>query len=232
MHRSYILVLASSLSLVALAQGCSDDGPGTDTAVTVTPDTGNNDNSTSNGDGDGDETGSGSGEEDGCPPITGCLDLPEEDDPVGCDSMGNCNLVDLLFVIDNSGTMGAEQLNLARNFPLLVQQLEGLESENGGTGANVNIMVTTTDFGNPLCKPFANHEPEAGAPVASACVKRLDRSRELLRTLGPESAFARGFSITMTEEGKVVTNPDEVANGEVLKTRMAGGTLRSRTEKC
>ncbi|PRP98638.1 vWA domain-containing protein [Enhygromyxa salina] len=175
MHRSYILALAS-LSLLALVHGCSDDTSNTDTAVTVNPDTGNSNGPTTSGDGDGDsdETVSG-GEEDGCPPITGCLDLPEEDDPVGCDSEGNCNLVDLLFVIDNSGTMGAEQLNLARNFPLLVQQLEGLQSENGGTGANVNIMVTTTDFGNPLCKPFANHEPESGAPVASACTKRLDR---------------------------------------------------------
>src|SRR5690606_33385429 len=108
--------------------------------------------------------------------ITGCLDLPEDEDPVGCDSEGNCNLIDLLFVIDNSGTMGEEQLNLARNFPLLIQQLESLEDEGGGTlGANVNIMVTTTDFGNPLCKPFAKHDPEQGAPVASACTKRLDR---------------------------------------------------------
>src|SRR5690606_11343371 len=87
---------------------------------------------------------------------------------------GNCNLVDLLFVIDNSGTMGEEQLNLARNFPLLVQQLEALETDIG-TGADVNIMVTTTDFGNPLCKPFAKHPPESGAPVGNACTKRLDR---------------------------------------------------------
>ena len=66
---------------------------------------------------------------------------------------------------------------------------------------------------------------------AEEFAKRLERSRELLRTLGPESAFARGFSITMTGDGKVVTNPEEVADGEVLETRMAGGTLRSRVDK-
>jgi hypothetical protein len=176
MKRSYILVL-TSLSVLALVHGCGDDSSNTDTAVTVTPTTGSNDNGTDPGDGDGDgdvET-SGGNEEDGCPPITGCLDLPDEETQIGCDSMGNCNLVDLLFVIDNSGTMGAEQLNLAKNFPLLVQQLEALESEGVQQGADVNIMVTTTDFGNPLCKPFAKHDPEAGAPVSSACVKRLDR---------------------------------------------------------
>ena len=172
MKRSIILV-SSLVCVVALAEGCGDDSSGTDTAVTLGPETsnsGNTNSSTSNGDGDGDETGT----TDGCPPLTGCLDLPEQDDPIGCDSQGNCNLVDLLFVIDNSGTMGEEQLNLARNFPLLVQQLEALETDVG-TGADVNIMVTTTDFGNPLCKPFANHPPESGAPVGDACTKRLDR---------------------------------------------------------
>ncbi|NVB40532.1 VWA domain-containing protein [Pseudenhygromyxa sp. WMMC2535] len=118
----------------------------------------------------------GEADTDGCPPITGCLDLPPEDpNPPGCNEEGECNLIDLLFVIDNSGTMGEEQLNLARNFPLLIQQLEGLEDKNGQPlEPNVNIMVTTTDFGNPLCKPFASDDPEQGAPVASACVKRLD----------------------------------------------------------
>ncbi|PRQ02135.1 hypothetical protein ENSA5_25940 [Enhygromyxa salina] len=175
MKRSYILVLAS-VSVLALMHGCGDDVMNTDTAATLNPDSGSNDSPTNNDNGDGDsgETAEG-GDEDGCPPSTGCLDLPEEEEQVGCDSEGNCNLVDLLFVIDNSGTMGAEQLNLARNFPLLVQQLESLQSEGVESGADVNIMVTTTDYGNPLCKPFANYEPEAGAPVATACRKRLDR---------------------------------------------------------
>ena len=175
MKRTSLVALAS-FSLFALSYGCTDDGDGTESAMTLGPETGSTNpttTSTTTGDGDGDGE---AGEEDGCPPITGCLDLPPQDTPIGCDSMGNCGLVDLLFVIDNSGTMGAEQLNLARNFPLLVQQLEDLESMDGmQTGADVNIMVTTTDFGNPLCKPFANYEPEQGAPVSTACTKRLDR---------------------------------------------------------
>ncbi|MFO7566457.1 MAG: VWA domain-containing protein [Enhygromyxa sp.] len=174
MQRSHWITLASFSGVMLLAHGCSDDGNAGDAATTYIPDTGSD--PTGNGDGDGDHSETGGNEEDGCPPITGCLDFPPDDDPVGCDSEGNCNLIDLLFVIDNSGTMGEEQLNLARNFPLLVQQLEALEDDSGATlGANVNIMVTTSDFGNPLCKPFAKHDPEMGAPVASACTKRLDR---------------------------------------------------------
>src|SRR5690606_13719889 len=56
-------------------------------------------------------------------------------DPRPCgdpDGVGTCsNEIDLLFVIDNSGTMGEEQLNLAKNFPLLIEQLQSLEDGSG-----------------------------------------------------------------------------------------------------
>src|SRR5688572_9465553 len=45
--------------------------------------------------------------------------------------LGCTDQIDLLFVIDNSGTMGQEQENLARNFPLLIQQLETLTDSDG-----------------------------------------------------------------------------------------------------
>lgn len=173
MKRSYLIALSAALPLTLLAcpdyRGSEDDEVGT----TVVLDNDGNDDPGETIEEEEEE----SGETGDCPPITGCLDLPEEgDQPPGCNMDGECGLLDLLFVIDNSGTMGEEQLNLAKNFPLLIQQLEGLTNAQGQPlNPNVNIMVTTTDFGNPLCKPFASHEPEAGAPVSSACVKRLDR---------------------------------------------------------
>ncbi|MEM9460865.1 MAG: hypothetical protein AAGF11_42270 [Myxococcota bacterium] len=96
------------------------------------------------------------------------------DDPAACN-----NKIDLLFVIDNSGTMGEEQLNLARNFPGLIEQLQALEDGEGHpVGADVNIMVTTTDFDNPRChgpwvKP--DYEPAKGSPIYTACTERLTR---------------------------------------------------------
>jgi hypothetical protein len=106
------------------------------------------------------------------------LDLPpvEECDPdLGCQ-----NKLDLLFVIDNSGTMGEEQLNLARNFPLLIQRLQDLEDGDGHrVGADVNIMVTTTDLGlNPACYgPWVHDDYVAarGAPISTPCTERLQR---------------------------------------------------------
>jgi hypothetical protein len=99
--------------------------------------------------------------------------------PPACAGDGSCTgLIDLLFVIDNSGSMGEEQLNLARNLPLLIQQLEMLQdSEGNPVAADVNIMVTTTDSGNPLCDPFykPGRTPENGAPISDACTARIDR---------------------------------------------------------
>jgi exodeoxyribonuclease VII large subunit len=60
--------------------------------------------------------------------------------------------------------------------------------------------------------------------------ERLRRAAGLLQTLGPESAFRRGFSITMTAEGKIVRSPADTAPGELLRTRVAEGELRSRVE--
>jgi len=97
-------------------------------------------------------------------------------DPEG---RGCTNQIDLLFVIDNSGTMGEEQLNLAKNFPMLIEQLQSLEDGRGNqVGADVNIMVTTTDLDNPQChgpwtKP--DYVPAKGSPIYTPCVDRLGR---------------------------------------------------------
>lgn len=95
-----------------------------------------------------------------------------------CEGFGCPVKIDLLFVIDNSGTMGEEQLNLARNFPGLIAQLEALTDEAGEpVESDVNIMVTTTDFGNPACDESApkDYVAQGGAPVATPCTDRINR---------------------------------------------------------
>ena len=61
--------------------------------------------------------------------------------------------------------------------------------------------------------------------------QRMERLRQLVRTLGPESAFERGFSITMSKSGTLVTDPEQVQNGDQLVTRVAGGTIESEVLK-
>jgi hypothetical protein len=65
--------------------------------------------------------------------------------------------VDILFVIDNSGSMKGEQDNLGRNFPKLIEALRS--QKLGGKIPNVHIGVVTTDLG---AGPFTQHCPIPG----------------------------------------------------------------------
>ena len=60
--------------------------------------------------------------------------------------------------------------------------------------------------------------------------ERLQALASMIRTLGPESTFARGFSITMDAEGKIIRDASEVKKGERLSTKLANGELNSRVE--
>jgi hypothetical protein len=122
----------------------------------------------------GDESG---GDEDDSFP-----DLPDDDSDTGqgCAGDQNCqNRIDLLFVIDNSGSMAEEQLNLAVQFSDLIEKLENLEDGAGGSaGADVNIMVTTSDMWNTSCiGPWVKDDYEAarGRPILDACTDRMAR---------------------------------------------------------
>lgn len=57
--------------------------------------------------------------------------------------------------------------------------------------------------------------------------QRFERSRGLLRALGPEAAFARGFSITLNAQGRPLTSAAAVAPGDELRTVVADGEVRS-----
>ncbi|MDC0667339.1 vWA domain-containing protein [Nannocystis radixulma] len=74
--------------------------------------------------------------------------------------------VDILFVIDNSGSMADEQALLAKNFAAFINVLEADD-----VNANYRIGITTTDSGNPRC-PAAQTTPEGGKLVLSSCVGR------------------------------------------------------------
>ena len=56
----------------------------------------------------------------------------------------------------------------------------------------------------------------------------IARLRGLLRALGPESAFQRGFSITLGTDGKIITSASALKVGEVVKTKFADGEMTSR----
>jgi exodeoxyribonuclease VII large subunit len=49
----------------------------------------------------------------------------------------------------------------------------------------------------------------------------------MLRTLGPDSAFERGFSITMNARGKVIKSINDIGKGEQMITKLKDGELIS-----
>jgi len=73
--------------------------------------------------------------------------------------------VDVLFVIDNSESMGAAQGRLAAAMPAFLDVLDDPDYP-----INYRIAVTTTDNGNPAC---AGTSPESGASQVSSCRSRI-----------------------------------------------------------
>ena len=73
--------------------------------------------------------------------------------------------VDVLFVIDNSLSMGGEQASLAISADALIAELEAAD-------ADYRIGITTTDNGNPWCQPGTT-TPEAGNLVMQSCKDRI-----------------------------------------------------------
>jgi hypothetical protein len=80
-----------------------------------------------------------------------CIDAPE----LCVVELSLRRAVDILFVIDNSGSMGSEQGTLARSFGTFVDVLEAQQ-----VGANYRIAITTTD--------------SLGQIRATSCQGRLD----------------------------------------------------------
>ena len=67
----------------------------------------------------------------------------------------------------------------------------------------------------------------AGKDALDHQAERLVRLRGLLRTLGPESVFQRGFSITLGADGKIVTSATTLKPGDLMRTKFADGETQS-----
>ncbi len=95
--------------------------------------------------------------------------------------------VDILFVIDDSASMGEEQALLAANFGAFIGVLEAPDVK-----ANYRIGLTTTDMGNPRCLPTSKTTPSNGGLILSSCRDRADQGDFVNDTLDPpvDATFA------------------------------------------
>jgi exodeoxyribonuclease VII large subunit len=56
---------------------------------------------------------------------------------------------------------------------------------------------------------------------------KLENLQSLIRTLGPDTAFKRGFSITMTDDGTIIRSHNETKSGMRLRTKLIDGEISS-----
>jgi len=108
--------------------------------------------------------------------------------------------VDVLLVIDNSGSMGDEQANIAANFGPFIETLEE-------AGADYRIGITTTDMGGSGCTGSSGGELQV-----SSC---LDRPEDFV--FGNADAFAVACEANcaldgaaLAIEGSAVTGDDSI----------------------
>jgi exodeoxyribonuclease VII large subunit len=57
--------------------------------------------------------------------------------------------------------------------------------------------------------------------------EQLKRLENMLRTLGPESVFKRGFSITLAEDGSILRSVKSAKFGALLRTKLIDGEITS-----
>ncbi len=128
--------------------------------------------------------------------------------------MGHCQHLDHLnerFTAAAHHQLGEQQNRLQQARQLLkVQQLGqrlSLESEHL-TSLNMRLTTTTTH-------------------LLESAQTSLAQLQSAIRQLSPETTFARGFSMTSTPAGEIITKPEQTHPGDTIETRVAHGKITS-----
>jgi hypothetical protein len=123
--------------------------------------------------------------------------------------------VDILFVIDNSGSMAEEQARLARNFPAFVRRLEAMK-------ADYRIVTTTTDVRHPMCK---GGSPEDGDPVLRSCVDAVADGAFVFNDIDASYACTDHCKLSPAELAvQPSLDPDRVLRAHPWLESIAGAT--------
>lgn len=112
------------------------------------------------------------------------------------------------------------------------------------------LRVAMDDAAVRLKEAHAGHRAQHPTRVVARRIeslanlgRRLERAREesldqrdaqlvwlrgMLRALGPESAFRRGFSITLGVDGKAIRSAQGIKRGDLLRTKFVDGEIASQ----
>jgi len=128
--------------------------------------------------------------------------------------------VDLLVVVDNSGSMAAPQAKLAASFDVLLERLQDSKLD-----LDLRIAFTTTDQGNPLCP---GSDPERGELVLSSCLDRVEAGEFVFDGVDPavDGSFACTDACSLSDAALTI-QPTATYDLEPRPRRwveLAGGT--------
>lgn len=148
-----------------------------------------------------------------------CLDHPVKGVTIRSQQESNVRVslevnkdVDILLVIDNSGSMGEEQRALANNFKSFIEVLEDPDVD-----ANFRIGVTTTDLGGHFF-PSCQGRGDAGLLRLKSCVDR----RAEFKAPGPTGAIRYRTACTEKckyKDSELKIKPTKVEDNDELLAR-------------
>ena len=99
-----------------------------------------------------------------------------------------CDTIDILFVVDNSNTMGEEQKNLVTNFPKFIAAIEAIKPPI----KSYHVGVISTDIGagsSAGCSGKGDEGKLQHAPKSSGCSASYPKYLS-----GPNASMARDFA--------------------------------------
>ncbi len=113
--------------------------------------------------------------------------------------------------------------NTVNRLQTKLQQLKGLADRLrlvSPSAAIANNRSTLEHLYKRLAVAFATSVEEKD--------QRLLKSMEVLEALSPLKVLTRGYSITFSEEGGVLSSAEEVTSGAIIKTRLKDGEFASK----
>ncbi len=122
--------------------------------------------------------------------------------------------------------------SMSTHLPLIAQ---GVTSKEKGRIDNftTTIRMSSRALIDKQLSKIENLSSSLRLAATSAIDKEsvaLENIGKLIQVLNPEATLKRGYSITR-HNGKAISNPDDVADGQVIETRTAAGLLYSRVQK-
>ncbi len=147
----------------------------------------------------------------------GACDTPPERAVTVCEGVAPASpKTDILFVVDDSGSMGEEQANLAQNFQTFIATLAASPVRN-----DFQIGVTTTSVDQPLdavtTRTTFNVGPNAGQPYPAGALVAVDASGRYVSS----PRILRGDSPTLVADFQANVNVGTYGSGKEQGLRAA-----------